>query len=458
MSASKDEILRGSIYRTLVKLGIPLAISEMAQVLYDLANVFWLGRIGKDAVAAPSSSWPLISVFIAAMSGLLASGTALVSQYRGASNEEGVKKSVGQVYFLGIFTSIIIGIFGFLTIEFILRTIGIPSDVLPYAVSYSRIFFISILFISLWESFRAVVSAAGNTILPMKLNIAGIMMNALLDPFLILGIGPFPRLEVSGAALSTLFSRFTVSLISLKLITDGSIGVKLERKYMRPDMKIIKLMLKIGGPLSVSWLMDGLGFTVLTAIISTQGSIALAAWGVGDRPMNLLHFAVIGFIGATSIMVGQSLGAGLEERAREVVKKTMILIAMIGTIGGLTFAFLGVHIASFFIDDQDVVLAASQFFLYMGLTIVFFELIQLMGGVAQGSGHTRFMMVISLIRIWLIRNLLSYVLGPGPVGLGIKGIWMGMSLSNLISGTVAVLWLLKGNWWKPVIGKKEYVI
>jgi Na+-driven multidrug efflux pump len=68
------------------------------------------------------------------------------------------------------------------------------------------------------------------------------------------------------------------------------------------------------------------------------------------------------------------------------------------------------------------------------------------------------MMVISLIRIWLIRNLLSYVLGPGPVGLGIKGIWMGMSLSNLISGTVAVLWLLKGNWWKPVIGKKEYVI
>lgn len=455
MNASKEEILRGNIYRTLLRLGIPLAISEMAQVFYDLANVFWLGRIGKDAVAAPSASWPLISVFIAAMSGLLASGTALVSQYRGAEDENGVKRSVGQVYFLAVFASLAIGTAGFLTIEGILRAIGIPQDVLPFATSYSKIFFISLIFISLWEAFRAVVSAAGNTVLPMKLNIGGITLNAILDPFLILGLGPFPRLGVAGAALSTLISRLTVSLITLRLITRGVAGVKLEREYLHPDLSTIKLMLKIGGPLSLSWLMDGLGFTVLTAIISMEGSTALAAWGIGDRPMNLLHFAVIGFIGATSIMVGQSLGAGLIERAKEIVRKTMMVVATIGTIGGLIFAAVGYHIASFFIDDQNVVYEASQFFLYMGSTIVFFELIQLMGAVAQGSGHTRFMMVISLIRIWLIRNLLSYIMGPGPIGLGAKGIWIGMSLSNLISGSVAVVWILKGNWWKPVIEKRK---
>jgi len=453
LNVDRDEILKGSIYRTLLRLGIPLAVSEMVQVLYDLANVYWLGKVGKDAVAAPSASWPIISVFIAMIGGLLASGTALVSQYRGSGDEEGVKTSVGQVFFLGIAASSIIALSGFLTIEKIFMLIGIPEDVLPYATSYSKIFFISTIFIALWEGFRAVVSAAGNTILPMKLNVLGLTMNAVLDPFLILGVGPFPRLEVTGAALSTLISRSAVAAISLKLITRGQAGVKLEKEKMRPNPEVLKLMLKIGGPLSISWLMDGLGFTVLTAIISMEGSTALAAWGIGDRPMNLLHFIVIGFIGATSIMVGQSLGAGLAERAREVVFKTMMIVAAVGTSGGLLFAAFGHQIASFFIDDQSVVAEASQFFLYMGMTIVFFEFIQLMGAVAQGSGHTRFMMVVSLVRIWLIRNLLAYLLGPGPIGLGVKGIWMGMSLSNLISGAIAVAWMLRGKWWRAIIKK-----
>ena len=451
VKVSREEILRGNIYRTLIKLGLPLALSEMAQVLYDLANVFWLGRVGRDAVAAPSASWPIISVFIAAVSGLLASGTALVSQYRGAGDEEGVKLSVGQVYTLAITSSIAIASVGFLFTPGLMHIVGIPEDVLPYSLSYARIFFISIVFISLWESFRAVVSAAGNTVLPMKLNILGIALNASLDPFLILGLGPFPMLGVTGAALSTLISRLIVSAISMKLITSGIGGLKLERKYMTPQGRILKVMLKIGGPISISWLMDGLGFTVLTAIISMEGSAALAAWGIGDRPMNLMHFAVIGFIGATSIMVGQSLGAEDLKRAREIAKKTIKIVAAIGAGGGFIFVAFGKYIANFFIDDPEVVGLAAQFSLYMGSSIVFFEFIQLMAYIAQGSGHTRFMMIISLTRIWLIRNLLAYLLGPGPVGLGAKGIWMGMSLSNLIAGSIAVAWVLKGKWWKPII-------
>jgi len=205
LNVDRDETLRGSIYRALLRLGILLAVSEMVQVLYDLANVYWLGRVGKDAVAAPSASWPIISVFIAMIGGLLASGTALVSQYRGSGDEEGVRTTVGQVFFLGIAASSIIALTGFLTIEKIFMLIGIPEDVLPYATSYSKIFFISTIFIALWEGFRAVVSAAGNTILPMKLNVLGLTMNTVLDPFLILGVSPFPRLEVTGAAVSTVF-------------------------------------------------------------------------------------------------------------------------------------------------------------------------------------------------------------------------------------------------------------
>ncbi|MGC8675056.1 MATE family efflux transporter [Fervidicoccus sp.] len=452
-NVSPQEIQSGNVYKVLVKLGTPLALSEMVQVAYDLANLYWLGRVGKDAVAAPSASWPFTYTFIAAMNGLLASGTTLVSQYRGANNINMMNKSVAQTFVLAIISSLIISVSGILTIPYILYAAGIPSDVYPLSVVYSRIMFVALIFISLWESFRAVVSASGNTITPMKYNFFGVGLNMIFDPFLILGIGPFPMLGVAGAGISTLISRAIVAFISLNNIIQGKSNVRLIKSEMKIDKNILKMMVKIGTPLSVAWVMEALGFSILTAIISMEGSTALAAWGIGDRPLNLLNFATIGFINATGIMVGQSLGASNRKRAEESAEKSLMIISLIGVIGGLIFGAFGRHIASFFIQDPDVIEATTYYYIYMGSTIVFFYYIQLMGAIAQGSGHTRFVMVVSILRIWIIRNVLAYIFGPGPLNMGIPGIWIGMSLSNIISGLVALIWIFKADWKKGVIKK-----
>ncbi len=448
---SREEILEGSIFRVMLRLGVPVALSEMVHTFYEMADIYWLGRLGRVAVAAPSASFPFIFALIAAAAGLMASGTALVSQYKGAGDFLGVRKSVGQVFTLAFIGGIGIGAIGVIVIPLILSVANIPGEVLPYAVQYSKMLMGGMVFIAVWEAFRAVVSASGDTITPMKLNMAGAVINMVIDPILILGLGPFPSMGVAGAALATVLSRAIMSLASLYIILRGTSGIKLETEMMRPDKKIIKLMIKIGLPLSASWVGEALGFSLLVVIMSMEGSIALAAWGIGDRPINIIHFLVIGIVSATAIMIGQSLGAEKIKRAGDIAKKSIFLITIISLTGACIFTLFRYHIASFFISDPQVINAAAGFLLYMSPALLFFEYIQLAGAIGQGSGHTKPVMVISLLRIWVLRNILAYYMGPGPLNMGINGLWLGMAISNVLSGLVALMWILYGGWKKPVI-------
>jgi putative MATE family efflux protein len=448
---SRDVILNGPVIRVLLRLGVPVAIGELAHTLYELADIYWLGKVGRVAVAAPSASWPFIWALMATGIGFLSAGVTLVAQYKGANDEEGVKKSLGQVYTFATIIGVLIATAGFFAIPYILRLARIPPDVYPYAVIYSRIEMIGLIIIIYWESFRAVSSASGDTVTPMKLNLIGALANALLDPVFIFGLGPFPRLEVAGAAIATVLTRGAMGIASIYMIVRGHRDLKLEKKYMKPDKKIISLLLKVGAPLSAQYTGEALGFSLLTVIISLGGSVALAAWGIGDRPFNMINFFIMGLLAGCTVMVGQALGAERIDRAWSVASTTVKMVASASFIYGSLLAVFRYPVVSFFINDPEVIEAAAGFMLYMGPAMFMFSLLQVGQAIAQGSGHTKTMMAISLARLWALRNILAYLLGPGPIGLGINGIWIGMSLSNVISGALAVAWIYRKKWLKPVI-------
>lgn len=448
---SREIILNGPIIRTLLRLGVPVAVGELAHTLYELADIYWLGRVGRVAVAAPSASWPFIWALMAVGMGFISAGVTLVAQYKGAGDEENMRRSVGQVYMLATIVGVSIGVTGYFAIPYILRVAKIPADVYPHAVTYARIEMVGLMVVGYWEAFRAVSSAVGDTVTPMKLNVAGALANAVLDPFLILGIGPLPRLEVAGAAAATVITRGGIGLLSLYMVSRDHRDIKLERRHLRPDPKILSIMLRVGAPLSTQYVGEALGFSLLTVIISMGGSVALAAWGIGDRPFNMIHFFLTGLLTGCTVMVGQALGAGSRDRAWRVGVTTLKLVGSISLAYGTLLAIFRFWVASFFISDPEVIEAASGFMLYMGPTIFTFSLLQVGQSIAQGSGHTKAMMAIGLFRLWVLRNTLAYLLGPGPIGLGINGIWIGMSISNVITGLLATLWIYRRRWLEPVI-------
>ncbi|WP_448579517.1 MATE family efflux transporter [Thermosphaera sp.] len=449
----KQWVVKQPVLKTMLKLGLPIGVTQALQVVYSLTDMYWLGRLGREALAAVNATWPVLFLVIAGLAGLFQAGLTLVSQYWGAGDYKRSLTAGGQLLVIAVCAGVPLGILSYMAIPVFLELIGVPGEVREGAVTYGRIFALGFAVFGLMESVLSIYSAAGDTLTIMKIRLIGVSLNIVLDPIMIFGLLGFPALGIAGAAIATLLSDLISGVISLTLLsTRGIKGEKLRRSDLKPDFSLIKKFFRIGLPISISSLSDAAGFTVLTGIISMMGASALAAWGVGDRPFSLLEILVGSILAALSTIIGQNLGAENFGKAREAAYKALVLAVGITSVGVLTLITVRYEVARLFIpSDPEVIQHASDFILVMGPSIVFFVMLRAAYSVAQGSGHTKPVMYIAILRLWFLRNILTYLFGPGPLSLGVKGLWTGMAISNLITGLIALAWIVHGKWLKPVI-------
>lgn len=448
----KDWVLKSSIVGVMIKLGLPIGVMQALNVIYNLTDMFWLGRLGREALAAINATWPVVFLIVAGLAGVLQAGISLVSQYWGAKDYESSMRAAGQVLLMVLLAGLPISLVAYTVLPFLLQLIGIPQDAFYGAVTYGRIFTLGFTVFGLMDATASIFSAAGDTLTPMKIRLLGVLLNVVLDPVLIFGVGPIPPLGIAGAAVATLASDLVAALLALHILVKGVRGERLRSAHLTPQPQLLSKLVRIGLPLSISSVGEAGGFALLTAIISMMGSAALASWGVGDRPVGLLDIFVASLLGATTTIVGQSLGAEMYGRARETALKSVFYSALVVAAGVSVFILARHEIVSLFTpSDPEVIQHASDFLLYMGPSIVFFVILRAAFAVASGSGHTKPVMFLSLFRLWVLRNALAYLFGPGPLGMGVKGLWIGMSISNIVTGLLALAWILKGSWLKPVI-------
>ena len=448
----KDWVLREPIVKVMLRLGLPIGVMQALQVVYNITDMFWLGRLGRDALAAVNATWPVVFLVVAGLTGVFQAGISLVSQYWGARDYELAMSAAGQLLLVAVLLGLPVSLVAYFLLPLIMALVGVPAEVVPDAVTYGRYFSLGFTVFGLMDATASIFSAAGDTVTPMKIRVVGVLLNVVLDPVLIFGWGPIPPMRVAGAAIATLLSDFTASLIAIRVLTKGVKGEKLRSRHLRLKPWLLCKLVKIGLPISISSVGEAGGFTLLTAIISMLGSVALASWGIGDRPLGLLDIFVASLLGATSTMIGQSLGAGMYERAKITALKTVLYSTSITALGVSAYIAFRYEIVSVFApSDPEVVQNAADFLLYMGPSIVFFVILRAAFSVASGSGHTKTTMYLSLLRLWVLRNVLAYLFGPGPLGMGVRGLWLGMSISNIITGLLAFSWIVRGSWLKPVI-------
>ena len=448
----KDWVLREPIVKVMLKLGLPIGVMQALQVVYNITDMFWLGRLGREALAAVNATWPVVFLVVAGLTGVFQAGISLVSQYWGAKDYESAMSAAGQLLLIVLLLGLPIGLVAYFLLPVIMVLIGVPTEVVPDAVTYGRYFSLGFTIFGLMDSTISVFSAAGDTVTPMKIRVVGVLINVVLDPVFIFGLGPIPPMRVAGAAIATLLSDFIASLIAIRVLTKGIRGEKLRLHHLKPKPWLIRKLVKIGLPISISSVGEAGGFTLLTAIISMLGSVALASWGIGDRPLGLLDIFIASLLGANATIIGQSLGAEMYERAKTTALKTVLYTTLITGLGVSIYIIFRYEIVSIFApSDPEVIQNAADFLLYMGPSIIFFVILRAAFSVASGSGHTKTVMYLSLFRLWVLRNVLAYLFGPGPLEMGVKGLWIGMSISNIVTGLLALSWIIKGSWLKPVI-------
>jgi len=450
----RERILEGPVLKTMLVLAWPVMVSNALQALYNLIDAFWLGKLSTEALSAPTVAWPVIFTFMSLGIGFQIAGSAIVAQYTGAGDREGADRAGTQVFSFLFLLSALAGAVGWGAAPAILRLMGTPSEIYPLAVSYLRIVSAGFPLMFGTFAFTGLLMGVGDTRTPMYLMGTSVVANAVMDPFLIFGWGPFPELGVAGAALATVISRGVAACVGVWLLSTGKVGVRLRARWLLPRWHEIARILRVGTPNAVDHMATSLGFVVLMGLVAGFGTVVVAAYGIGQRIIHFLNVAIWGATTALLTMVGQNLGAGQFDRAEEIahrgIRSTVAFLCVVSVAAFL----LREPLYRVFIGDSAVIAEGKRFLGIFGFSVPFFGLFAATSSVFRGAGNTVPPMVFSVARLWGLRIFSSWALGYA-LGLGPLGLWIGMSLSNYLGGLGLYLWLLRGTWKRRLVGEPE---
>lgn len=435
----------GSVRGKLMLLAWPVMLSHLLQTFYNLADAFWLGKLGRQALTAPTITMHVFFLGFALAMGLGAGGTTLVSQYKGAGDTRKASIVGGQLLLLLTSIGVILGVVGFVLTPKILNLLQTPADSWQMTHDYMRWIFAGFPMMFIFFVYQGISTGLGDTVGPMQVNLITVILNVILDPILIFGYGPFPEMGVTGAAIATVFSRALASSMGMYRLFRGSNGIAISFSDLKPDREMLRKIMKIGLPVSLGQMGTSFGFTFMIGIVNSFGSAVTAAFGVGNRIIHMAMVPAQGLSQANATAVGQNLGAGNTARAEKSSNSALMLIGLILLPITLGMFFFGADISRAFVDDPEVIALGRTMFRITTPSVFVFGFLMVLLGSFQGSGYTLPVLVLNMSRLWLIRipgaYLLAYMLGMGPLG-----IWWAMFASNTVITMAGWLWFRKGTW------------
>jgi putative MATE family efflux protein len=453
MSAPKrSEILGSNTVHLMFRIGWPVMLASLLETFYQLADMFWLGRLGGeesgDSVAALQIAFPLLWFFASAVAGFAMSGTALVSQHTGAGNSKNADIAATQIISFSIVAGIIVAIIGSAVAPFLIPLITGTGRISELSTSYLLWFFPCMPFVFINASFRILSSAAGDTKTPLKITLITNIINVILDPFLIVGIGPFPRMGVAGAAAATLLSTALASIAVLYIMLRKKNVLKLLLNHLLPEKKWVKQIFKIGFPAAVGHSAESLGFIVLMTVIAKlpESRDALAGYGIVNRLTSFIFIPAQGLGQGLSTIIGQNLGACNFDRAKKCAMEGIKIISGIIALQiALVMPFREALIGIFIPGDAGVIEEGSRFLLIFGISMPLFGVVRGATSAFNAAGRNLPAMIIGFARLWLFRIPFA-IIGGFVLGLGSSGVWGGMALSNFLAAFVAIYLFKKGKW------------
>jgi len=454
-----DSITEGGLARPLFQLAWPIVAIQLLQVTYNIADTLWLGRLDVDAVGAISLAFPLIFLLISVAAGFNTAGSILVAQYTGADSDGSAGKVAGQTLTFVSVLAISLGLVGFAVTRPVLELLPTQADtaaqVVPQAATYMEVIFLGIPFMFGFFVFSALMRGYGDTRTPMRVMFVSVVVNVVLDPFLIFGWSVFPALGIEGAALATVFSRGFATVIGLYVLFLSPAGPDVRLRDLRLELDTVSEIVRLGVPSSLEQSASAMAMVTLTAMVVAFAPPVVAAYGLGNRLISLVFLPAMGLGRATNTMVGQNLGARKTERAERAVRLAagvgagvMFLVAVVAFL--VPEPIVNVFIATGTAEATETIRLGSEYLRIRSAEFAFIGVFQVLLGAYRGAGNTRTALAFSLVALWIGRVPTVYILAFAT-GMGATGIWIGMTLGNVLGAIAAGAWFLRGTWKEAVI-------
>ena len=414
----------------LIKMSMPGIASTITTSLYNVVNTLWVSRIGYGAIAALTIVMPFQILYYAIGGGTGIGVAALVSRRFGEKNVDAANRVAGQVFSVSIFWGVLFIILVAALTNLILSLLGATSDIMVFSGQYLVITSYGGPFVILASIVTSLMRGSGDAVKPMVIMIISTVINIVLDPLLIFGIGPFPELGVRGAALGTVIAQASGAILGLYYIVAGKTAFHIKFSYLRPDWSIIKDIYRVGAPTMVSQLMESLVFVLFNNVLKTFGSLIIAVVGIIMRISDFVFMPVMGVSNGLLPIVGYNYGAGDFKRVWKVVKLASVGIMAFLGVASIFMIIYAPQIIGVFSRDSEMLTAAIpamrimlSTMLFIGPTMMFITTFQ---GLSQGTKA----LFLSLLRQFIFFLPLLFLFRHIW---GLTGVWLSMPASDILS-------------------------
>ena len=430
-------LTHGPILQTLIQLALPIMASAFLSTLYSITDMAWIGVLGSKAVAG---------VGVGGMYGWLSSGFAALPRMGGQvrvaqAMGRGERKTAECYAAASLHMVTVMGLlFGAVCMFFTQPLVGFfkVSDptTLRYAKEYLQIACGLVVFQFVGYALTGLYTAQGDSKTPLKANFIGLILNMILDPVLILGLGPFPRLEIVGAAIATVFAQFVTCVVLVRGVVRCKRGDNLLQTMpigKLQEMHVYRGIASIGTPTSLqSMLYCGISM-VLTRMVSGFGDGAIAVQRVGGQIESVSWNTADGFAAAMNAFAAQNYGAGDMERVKKGYRIAFLTMALWGLLVTAVFVFLPLQLSHIFFYEADVIPLMVDYFVIVGFGEAFMCVELMAIGAISGLGNTKLCSIISVFFTG-IRIPLAMILSA--TSLGLNGIWWALTVTSMAKGIV----------------------
>ena len=442
---SSRDFTKEPLSRAILLLAVPMVLEMMGESIFAVVDIFWVGKLGPDAVATVGLTESMLTVVYALAIGLSIGATAVVARRTGEKRPEAAARAAAQAIWLGLGLAAVVGILGLTLGPRLLVAMGASPGTVAVGAGYTRVMLGGSVTVTLLFLLNAVFRGTGDASMSMRSLWLANIINMVLGPFLVFGWGPFPKLGVMGAALATTIGRGTGVLFQLYTLFRGKRRVAIKLSDLGLDRETMASILRIARSGIVQILIGMISWVLLIRVLASFGSVVVAGYTIAIRVVMFALLPSWGMSNAAATLVGQNLGAGHADRAEQAVWRAAFYNVVVLGVVGLAFVALAGPIVGIFTSDAAVQLWGERCLRTVAAGFLFYAYGMVVTQSFNGAGDTRTPTLINFFCFWVFEIPLAWLLSH-QAGLGPTGVFVAMTVAFCSIAVVSVTLFRRGGW------------
>ncbi len=435
----------GSIDRAIFLLAVPMVFEMLLESLFAIVDIYFVNQVGNDAVSTVILTEASLTILYSVAWGLAMGITAMVARRAGEKNFTAAADIAAQAIIIAVFFSLLISLAGFFFPKAILGFMGASASVVQENYRFTQVMLTGNIVIMLLFVNNGIYRGVGNANIAMKALFIANGINIILDPLLIKGIGPFPKMGLMGAAVATTIGRACGVIYQLYYLFNGKALIKLVKKQFVVNMPIIKNILSTSAGGMLQFIIGSCSWMFLAILIAESGSTVTAGYGTAIRICIFTILPAWGLANAAATLVGQNLGAGQPERAEKSVWRTAFLALLFFALVAVIFYFFGGGLMRFFTADAAVIKAGTECLHILAIGYIFFAYGMVITQSFNGAGDTKTPTIINLFIYWLLQIPLAWFMAKF-LKMGPLGVYIAIGIAESALAVVAIILFRRGKW------------